>query len=76
MAEKRPRVKPIRQPTLFQMEKLEGLKLASQLKIERPFSLPGILLGTSAFTADGSFYPRGTQPRKAVLAIMEPTELD
>jgi len=36
-------------------------------------------IGTSAFTAagwEGSFYPRGIQPRTAVLAIMEPTELD
>ncbi len=36
-------------------------------------------IGTSAFTAagwEGSFYPRGIQPRTAVLAIMEPTELN
>jgi hypothetical protein len=77
----RPKVEPIRGPTLFPMENLEeeAGKLASELKIERPYSLPAILLGTSAFIADGwegSFYPRGTQPRKAVLAIMEPTELD
>jgi len=64
----RPKVEPIRNPTLFQMEKLEEAgKLANQLKIERPYSLPetGILLGTSAFTADGwegSFYPRGMKP--------------
>ena len=80
MKSSRPKVEPIRQPTLFQMEKLEEApKLASELKIERPYSLPGILLGTSAFTAagwEGPLYPRGTQPRKAVLAIMEPTELD
>ena len=80
MNPKRPKVEPIRQPTLFQMEKLEeAAELASELKIARPFSLPGILLGTSAFTAagwEGSFYPRGMQSRKAVLAIMEPTELD
>src|SRR2546421_5477728 len=45
------------------MEKLEeAAKLASELKIEHPYSLPGILLGTSAFTANGwqcSFYPAG-----------------
>jgi hypothetical protein len=32
--------------------------------LDRPFSLPDILLGTSAFTAngrEGSFYPRGMQ---------------
>jgi len=56
----RPRVAPIRQPTLFEMEKSE--KAAD----DRPYSLPGILLGTSAFTAagwEGSFYPRGMQSR-------------
>ena len=45
------------------MEELEqAAGLRSQLKIERPYSLPGILLGTSAFTAsgwEGSFYPKG-----------------
>jgi hypothetical protein len=60
---KSPKVEPIRQPTLFQMEKLEdAAKPASEPKIERPYSLPGILLGTSAFTAagwEGSFYPPG-----------------
>jgi uncharacterized protein YecE (DUF72 family) len=63
----RPKVEPIRNPTLFQMEKLdEPGKLTNSLNIERPFSLPGILLGTSAFTAagwEGSFYPRGMQSR-------------
>jgi len=53
------------QPSLFQMEKLDR---ATELepKIERPFSLPGILLGTSAFTAngwEGSFYPPGMKSR-------------
>jgi uncharacterized protein YecE (DUF72 family) len=50
-------------PTLFQMEKLEEAdKPAIQLQIDRPFSRPGILLGTSSFTAagwEGTFYPRG-----------------
>jgi len=58
---------PIPNPTLFQMEELEeAAKLANTLNVERPFSLPGILLGTSAFTAagwEGSFYPRGMQSR-------------
>src|SRR5437016_2667915 len=62
-----PKVEPIRNPTLFQMEKLEEVgKPANTLTVDRPFSLPGILLGTSAFTAtgwEGSFYPRGMQPR-------------
>jgi uncharacterized protein YecE (DUF72 family) len=60
---KRPKAEPISTPTLFPMEKLEKTaELTSQLKIERPYSLPGILLGTSAFTAngwEGSFYPPG-----------------
>jgi uncharacterized protein YecE (DUF72 family) len=58
---KRPKV---RQPTLFELEKAP--ELTSQQKIERPYSLPGILLGTSAFTANGwqgSFYPSGIQSR-------------
>jgi len=64
---KSPKVEPIRQPTLFQMEKLDqAAELAGELKVERPYSLPGILLGTSAFTADGwqgSFYPPGMKSR-------------
>jgi uncharacterized protein YecE (DUF72 family) len=61
----RSKVEPIRNPTLFQMEKLEESgKPRNILNVERPSSLPGILLGTSAFTAtgwEGSFYPRGMQ---------------
>jgi hypothetical protein len=61
VAPKRPKVEPIREPTLFEMEKLEQAgKLANSLNVERPFSLPSILLGTSAFTAagwEGFFYP-------------------
>jgi hypothetical protein len=61
------KVEPIRNPTLFDMEKLgEAEKLESNPAVERPYSLPGILLGTSAFTAagwEGSFYPRGMQSR-------------
>ncbi len=64
MKSSRPKVE---QPTLFQMEKLDtATDLTSQLKIERPYSLPGILLGTSAFTAngwEGSFYPPGMKSR-------------
>jgi len=65
----RPKAEPIRQPTLFQMEKLDkAAELAGELKIERPYSLPGtgVLLGTSAFTANGwqgSFYPPGMKSR-------------
>ena len=73
---KRPKVEPIRQPTLFQMQKLDhAAGLAGELTIERPYSLPGILLGTSAFTADGwqgSFYPnfvrRGSAARPASMS--------
>src|SRR5437667_12511541 len=64
MSPKRHKVEPIRDPTLFQLEKAS--ELAGKLKVDRPFSAPGILLGTSAFTAagwEGSFYPRGMQSR-------------
>ena len=67
MNPKPPKVQPIRNPTLFEMEKLEETeKLASSPTVERPYSVPGILFGTSAFTANGwggSFYPRGMQSR-------------
>ena len=67
MNPKLPKVEPIRQPTLFQMEKLDQpTELTSEPKIERPYSLPGILLGTSSFTAtgwQGSFYPQGMRSR-------------
>jgi hypothetical protein len=36
-------------------------------EVERPYSEPGLYLGTSAFTAagwQGSFYPPGMQPRE------------
>jgi len=57
----------MRNPTLFEMEKLEKVaESASEQKIERPHSLPGILLGTSSFTAkgwEGTFYPSGMKSR-------------
>jgi uncharacterized protein YecE (DUF72 family) len=64
MKSSRPKVEPISQPTLFQMEK--AAEPTSQAKIERPYSLPRVLLGTSAFTANGwqgSFYPPGMKSR-------------
>jgi len=60
----RPKAEPICQPTLFQLE--EVTELAGQVNDERLYSLPGILLGTSAFTANGwqgSFYPPGMKSR-------------
>jgi uncharacterized protein YecE (DUF72 family) len=64
---RRPKVEAIRNPTLFEMEKSEEPgKPADTLQVERPCSLPGILLGTSAFTAagwEGSFYPQGMPSR-------------
>ena len=67
MNSKRPKVAPILSPTLFEMEKLEEADPHSKtLAAHRPYSVPGILLGTSAFTAkgwEGSFYPRGMQSR-------------
>ena len=47
------------------MGKLETAgQLANSLNVERPYSEPGLFLGTSAFTAagwPGSFYPPGTK---------------
>src|ERR1700747_3655178 len=49
------------------MEKSDPVaELSREPKIERPYSLPGTLLGTSAFTANGwqgSFYPPGMNSR-------------
>jgi len=49
------------------MEKLEQAgNLVNRLTVERPYSEPGLLLGTSAFTAsgwEGSFYPPGMKSR-------------
>jgi uncharacterized protein YecE (DUF72 family) len=49
------------------MDKLEVAgQFANSLKVERPYSEPGLLLGTSAFTANGwarAFYPPGMKPR-------------
>lgn len=63
---KRPTVTPIKDPTLFEMGKLEVAgTLANSLNVERPYSEPGLFLGTSAFVANGwqgSFYPVGTKP--------------
>jgi uncharacterized protein YecE (DUF72 family) len=65
MTPRRPKIEPIRNPTLFEMEKLERApQLETSLKVERRYSEPGLLLGTSSFTADGwqgSFYPPGMQ---------------
>jgi uncharacterized protein YecE (DUF72 family) len=65
-AKKRSTVTPIKDPTLFEMGKLEEAgKLANLLHVARPYDEPGLLLGTSAFTASGwpgSFYPVGMKP--------------
>jgi uncharacterized protein DUF72 len=53
----------IRQSTLFDLKKIDT---PVPPNIERPFSLSGILLGTSSFTAagwEGSFYPQGMRSR-------------
>jgi uncharacterized protein YecE (DUF72 family) len=65
------KVVPIRQPSLFEMEQEDKtLELASILSglvhLDRPYDEPGLLLGTSAFTANGwagSFYPAGMSSR-------------
>ena len=67
MATKRSKLEPIHGPTLFPMEKLEeGAKPASPVGVARPWSEPGIYLGTSSFTAsgwEGNFYPAGLKAR-------------
>src|SRR4029077_4750186 len=64
---KRLKAEPIRSPTLFEMDKPENTgHLADAVNVERPYSEPGLYLGTSAFTANGwagSFYPAGMNSR-------------
>ena len=60
MKRKGPKIVAIRDetPYLFDMAK----PAANEQKLERPFAMPGVFLGTSAFTADGwkgTFYPVG-----------------
>jgi uncharacterized protein YecE (DUF72 family) len=66
MSGERPKVEPIRNPTLFEMGKLEDPgQLANSLIVEWRHSETGLLLGTSAFTANGwsgAFYPPGMKP--------------
>jgi hypothetical protein len=49
---KRPKVEPIRQPTLFEMEKLEkAAEPMSKLEVERPYDQhPGILISTQVWS--------------------------
>jgi uncharacterized protein YecE (DUF72 family) len=65
---KRSKVEPNRSPTLFEMDKSEKAKpLVNILNVERPYSEPGLYLGTCAFSANGwqgTFYPPGMQPRE------------
>ena len=61
------KVIPIRQPSLFEMDKLGPFDVANDVApLERPYGEENLLLGTSAFTANGwagSFYPTGTNPK-------------
>jgi uncharacterized protein YecE (DUF72 family) len=63
---KRPKIEPTWNPTLFEMNKPEqAVSLVSKPKGERLFYESGLLLGTSAFTANGwpgTFYPAGMKP--------------
>ena len=60
---KRSIVTPFEEPTLFEIAKLgDGGRSARLPDAERPYSEPGLFLGTSSFTASGwsgSFYPAG-----------------
>ena len=62
------KVVPIRQASLFEMGQPEqAFDVVSDLApVERPYGERNLLLGTSAFTANGwagSFYPTGTNPK-------------
>jgi uncharacterized protein YecE (DUF72 family) len=63
---KRPKIEAVRQPSLFDIGKLEkAADLVRKHEAERPYSDPQLLLGTSAFTAKGwpgTFYPAGMKP--------------
>ena len=62
MKSKRSKVEQILQPSLFAMDGPGKAHVPNKPEIERPFSDPRILIGTSAFTAagwPGSFYPPG-----------------
>ena len=58
---KRPKLEPIRNPTLFEMDKPQNASDSTPVPIQRPYDPDtNILIGTSAFTAagwPGSFYP-------------------
>jgi hypothetical protein len=63
---KRPKVEPIRNPTLFEMESRSCGTAPNSLKVERPYGEPEFFLGTSAFTAagwEGTFYTPGMKTR-------------
>jgi len=66
MSPKRPKVVPIINPTLFEMGKVEeARKLMANIVLPRPYDIPHVYLGTSAFQAKGwerMFYPKGMKP--------------
>jgi hypothetical protein len=50
-------------PTLFEMEKTATAPAAAiKAAAERICEAPGLFLGTSSFTASGTFYPEGLKP--------------
>jgi hypothetical protein len=62
---KRIKIEPMRQPSLFEHEKLEQVDLINALEVAHSFCEPDLFLGTSAFTAtgwQGTFYPVGMKP--------------
>ena len=72
------KVEPVRNPTLFEMDKSEQAgQLVNLLNAERPYSEPGLLLGTSAFTANGwagAFYPPGMKPYDSLSYYGDPIQ--
>lgn len=63
---RRPKIEPIRPPTLFEINKLDTApERIANGALERLCQYPGLFLGTSAFTANGwpgTFYPAGMKP--------------
>lgn len=68
MPGKRAKSGPVGHPTLFEMELVSSIQEDSQKEnVERPTEIPGILLGTSSFTAkgwEGTFYPPGMKSQE------------
>jgi hypothetical protein len=67
-----PQTAQTRNPTLFEMDKLELTgNLVNSLNVERPYSEPGLLLGTSSFTANGGVLPSRHEAQRPPVLLRE-----